>query len=59
MLESDLENYQAQLSRFQLHVKSVTEDIVNMESNLNNTILTLKITLVSEQYTRSLCIGSC
>uniref|UniRef100_A0A3Q0RNA1 Structural maintenance of chromosomes 6 n=1 Tax=Amphilophus citrinellus TaxID=61819 RepID=A0A3Q0RNA1_AMPCI len=41
MLESDLENYQAQLSRFQLQVNSVTEDIVNMESNLNNTILTV------------------
>lgn len=49
MLDSDLENYQAQLSRFQLQVNSVTEDIVNMESNLNNTILTMKTTLVSKK----------
>ncbi|XP_032356707.1 structural maintenance of chromosomes protein 6 isoform X1 [Etheostoma spectabile] len=47
MLESDLENHQAQLSRFQLHVTSVTEDIVRMESELNSTIMTLKKTLVS------------
>lgn len=47
MLESDLENHQAQLSRFQLHVTSVTEDIVSMESMLNSTIMTLKKTLVS------------
>ncbi|XP_037602346.1 structural maintenance of chromosomes protein 6 [Sebastes umbrosus] len=47
MLESDLENHQAQLSRFQLHVTSVTEDIVSMESRLNSTIMTLKKTLVS------------
>ncbi|XP_022606022.1 structural maintenance of chromosomes protein 6-like [Seriola dumerili] len=47
MLESDLENHQAQLSRFQLHVTSVTEDIMRMESELNITIMTLKRTLVS------------
>ncbi|XP_070776226.1 structural maintenance of chromosomes protein 6 [Enoplosus armatus] len=47
MLESDLENHQAQLSRFQLHVTSVTEDIVSMESKLNSTIMTLKKTLAS------------
>ncbi|XP_068577685.1 structural maintenance of chromosomes protein 6 [Cebidichthys violaceus] len=47
MLESDLENQKAQLSRFQLHVTSVTEDIMSIESNLNNTIMTLKKTLVS------------
>ncbi|XP_034418531.1 structural maintenance of chromosomes protein 6 isoform X4 [Cyclopterus lumpus] len=47
MLESDLENHQAQLSRFHLHGTSVTEDIVSMESNLNNTIMALKNTLVS------------
>lgn len=46
MLESDLENHQAQLTRFQLHVNSVTEDIVSMESMLNSTIMTLKKTLV-------------
>ncbi|KAG7229117.1 hypothetical protein INR49_013059 [Caranx melampygus] len=45
MLESDLENHQAQLSRFQLHVTSVTEDISRMESELNSTIMTLKRTL--------------
>lgn len=50
MLESDLENHQAQLSRFQLHVTSVTEDISRMESELNSTIMTLKRTLVSEAF---------
>uniref|UniRef100_A0A3B5B5G6 Structural maintenance of chromosomes protein 6 n=1 Tax=Stegastes partitus TaxID=144197 RepID=A0A3B5B5G6_9TELE len=49
MLESDLENHQAQLSRFQLHVSSVTEDIAAMESSLSGTIVTLKRTLVSER----------
>uniref|UniRef100_A0A3B5B604 Structural maintenance of chromosomes protein 6-like n=1 Tax=Stegastes partitus TaxID=144197 RepID=A0A3B5B604_9TELE len=39
MLESDLENHQAQLSRFQLHVSSVTEDIAAMESSLSGTIV--------------------
>lgn len=48
MLESDLENHQAQLSRFQLHVISVSEQIVSMESQLNSTVMTLKKTLVSE-----------
>nr|XP_020463607.1 structural maintenance of chromosomes protein 6-like isoform X2 [Monopterus albus] len=47
MLESDLENHQAQLSRFQLHVTSVTEDIVDMESTLNSAIITLKKRLAS------------
>ncbi|XP_068436036.1 structural maintenance of chromosomes protein 6 [Clinocottus analis] len=47
MLESELENHEAQLSRFQLHGTSVTEDIMSMESNLNNTIMALKNTLVS------------
>ncbi|XP_026195156.1 structural maintenance of chromosomes protein 6 isoform X1 [Anabas testudineus] len=47
MLESEMENHQAQLSRFQLHVTSVTEDIVSMESMLNSTIITLKKTLAS------------
>ncbi|KAM7376228.1 hypothetical protein PAMP_005971 [Pampus punctatissimus] len=45
MLESDLENHQAQLSRFQLHATSVTEDILSMERKLNSTIMTLKKTL--------------
>nr|XP_046268736.1 structural maintenance of chromosomes protein 6 [Scatophagus argus]XP_046268738.1 structural maintenance of chromosomes protein 6 [Scatophagus argus] len=45
MLESDLENHQAQLSRFQLHVTSVSEDIMSMENNLNSTILAQKKTL--------------
>lgn len=48
MLESELENHRAQLSRFQLQVNSVTEDIVSMESGLNSTIMTLKKALVSE-----------
>uniref|UniRef100_UPI003AAB4E74 structural maintenance of chromosomes protein 6 n=1 Tax=Centroberyx gerrardi TaxID=166262 RepID=UPI003AAB4E74 len=47
MVESDLENYKAQLSRFQLHLNSVTEDIQCMESKLNGTIMTLKKTLAS------------
>ncbi|XP_072220998.1 structural maintenance of chromosomes protein 6 [Leuresthes tenuis] len=47
LLESDLENHQAQLSRFQLHVNSVTEDIMSMENSLNNTIMTLKRTQAS------------
>ncbi|KAM7403488.1 hypothetical protein PAMA_004105 [Pampus argenteus] len=47
MLESDLENHQAQMSRFQLHETSVTEDILNMETKLNSTIMTLKKTLAS------------
>ncbi|GLD47785.1 structural maintenance of chromosomes protein 6 [Lates japonicus] len=49
MLESDLENHQAQLSRFQLHVTSVTEDIVTM-SKLSQHHLDLKKTLVSEPH---------
>ncbi|XP_063356281.1 structural maintenance of chromosomes protein 6 isoform X2 [Pelmatolapia mariae] len=53
MLDSDLENYQAQLSRFQLQVNSVTEDIVNMEGNLNNTILTMKTTLASVNHVKA------
>lgn len=47
MLLSDVENQQAQLTRFQLHVNSVSEDIVNMEKELNSTVMTLKTTLVS------------
>lgn len=58
MLESDLENLQAQLSRFQLQVTSVTEDIVSMESKLNSTIMTLKKTLVSEAYSCKMCTRS-
>lgn len=54
MLEADLENHQAQLSRFQRQVTSVTEDILSMESKLNSTIMTLKKTLVSETGTFSL-----
>ncbi|XP_047467829.1 structural maintenance of chromosomes protein 6 isoform X2 [Mugil cephalus] len=53
MLESDLENHQAQLSRFQLQVNSVTEDIVNMENNLNSTVMTLKKTLASVNQIRA------
>ncbi|XP_029900148.1 structural maintenance of chromosomes protein 6 [Myripristis murdjan] len=47
MVELDMENYTAQLSRFQLHVNSVTEDIQRMENKLNSTIMTLKKTLAS------------
>uniref|UniRef100_A0A6Q2YU96 Structural maintenance of chromosomes protein 6 n=1 Tax=Esox lucius TaxID=8010 RepID=A0A6Q2YU96_ESOLU len=46
MVESELENYKAQLSRFQQHVRSVTEDIQHMEAQLHSTIMTLKKTLV-------------
>ncbi|XP_053192059.1 structural maintenance of chromosomes protein 6 [Scomber japonicus] len=47
MLESDLENHRAQLSKFQLQVTSVTEDILSMENGLNSTIMTLKATLAA------------
>ncbi|XP_012727779.2 structural maintenance of chromosomes protein 6 [Fundulus heteroclitus] len=47
LLESELENLKAHLSRFQLQVNSVTEDIVSMENSLNNTIKTLKKTQAS------------
>ncbi|XP_041828358.1 structural maintenance of chromosomes protein 6 [Melanotaenia boesemani] len=47
LLESDLLNQEAQLSRFQLHVNSVTEDIGNMKSSLNSTIMALKSTQAS------------
>uniref|UniRef100_A0A3Q2NT50 Structural maintenance of chromosomes protein 6 n=1 Tax=Fundulus heteroclitus TaxID=8078 RepID=A0A3Q2NT50_FUNHE len=47
LLESELENLKAHLSRFQLQVNSVTEDIVSMENSLNNTIKTLKSTQAS------------
>ncbi|XP_039992840.1 structural maintenance of chromosomes protein 6 isoform X2 [Xiphias gladius] len=53
MLASDLENHQAQLSRFHLHVTSVTEDIMSMENSLNSTIMTLKKTLVSVNQVRA------
>lgn len=55
VLESELENLQAQLSRFQLHVTSVTEDILSMESKLNSTIMTLKKTLVSDPFSCRMC----
>uniref|UniRef100_A0A3P8YSN5 Structural maintenance of chromosomes protein 6 n=2 Tax=Esox lucius TaxID=8010 RepID=A0A3P8YSN5_ESOLU len=47
MVESELENYKAQLSRFQQHVRSVTEDIQHMEAQLHSTIMTLKKTLAT------------
>uniref|UniRef100_A0A3B3U6Y0 Structural maintenance of chromosomes protein 6 n=1 Tax=Poecilia latipinna TaxID=48699 RepID=A0A3B3U6Y0_9TELE len=53
VLESELENLEAQLSRFQLQVNSVSEDIVNMESSLNNTIKTLKKTQASENQVKA------
>lgn len=45
MIESELENYQAQLNRFQLHLASVTEDIHRMEGKLHGSIMALKKTL--------------
>ncbi|XP_043997776.1 structural maintenance of chromosomes protein 6 [Gambusia affinis] len=53
VLESDLENLEAQLSRFQLQVNSVSEDIVHMESSLTNTIKTLKKTQDSENQVKA------
>ncbi|KAF3700930.1 Structural maintenance of chromosomes protein 6 [Channa argus] len=53
MLESDLENHQAQLSRFQLHVTSVNEDIVDMENKLNSAIMTLKRTQASVNHVKA------
>ncbi|KAM9708643.1 structural maintenance of chromosomes protein 6 [Menidia menidia] len=53
LLESDLENQQAQLSRFQVQVNSVTEDIVSMENSLNSTIMTLKKTQASVNEVKS------
>ncbi|KAM9354821.1 structural maintenance of chromosomes protein 6 [Pholidichthys leucotaenia] len=53
MLTADLENHQAQLSRFQVQVNSVSEDIISMETNLNNTILILKATLSSVNQVKS------
>ncbi|XP_063764791.1 structural maintenance of chromosomes protein 6 isoform X2 [Eleginops maclovinus] len=47
VLDSDLENLQAQLSRFHLQVCCVSEDIRRMESGLNRTIVTLKKNLAS------------
>ncbi|XP_037550761.1 structural maintenance of chromosomes protein 6 [Nematolebias whitei] len=44
LLESELENLKAQLSRFQMQVNLVTEDTVSMENSLNSTIKTLKQT---------------
>lgn len=48
MLETDLANHQAKLSTFQLHVTSVTEDIVNMERHLDSVVISLKKTLVRD-----------
>ncbi|KAK2826575.1 hypothetical protein Q5P01_020789 [Channa striata] len=53
MLESDLENHQAQLSRFQLHATSVTEDIAGMENKLTSTIMTLKKTQASVNHVKA------
>lgn len=53
LLQSELENLKAQLSRFQLQVNSVSEDIVSMESSLNNTIKTLKKTQASENQVKA------
>ncbi|CAJ1073316.1 structural maintenance of chromosomes protein 6 [Xyrichtys novacula] len=47
MLESELENQQAQLSRFQLQSTSKCDEISSMENTLNSTIMTLRRTLAS------------
>ncbi|KAK5603295.1 hypothetical protein CRENBAI_010760 [Crenichthys baileyi] len=53
LLESELENFKAQLSRFQLQANSVTEDILSMENILNSTINTLKKTQASENQVKA------
>ncbi|XP_046869724.1 structural maintenance of chromosomes protein 6 isoform X2 [Hypomesus transpacificus] len=45
MVESELENHTAQLSRFKLHLGSVKEDIQHMEGQLHTNIMALKKTL--------------
>ncbi|KAM6968642.1 structural maintenance of chromosomes protein 6 [Tautogolabrus adspersus] len=47
VLESELENQQAQLSRFQLQVTSVSDDISGMEKRLKTAIMILKKTVAS------------
>ncbi|XP_073726011.1 structural maintenance of chromosomes protein 6 isoform X1 [Misgurnus anguillicaudatus] len=42
LVESEVENNQAQLSRFQLHLRSVKEDIQSMEEKLRSVIVTCK-----------------
>lgn len=61
MVESELENHTAQLSRFKLHLGSVKEDIQHMEGQLHTNIMALKKTLVmwgSEVGLRPLTRGS-
>ncbi|MEQ2313823.1 hypothetical protein AMECASPLE_005848 [Ameca splendens] len=53
LLESELENLKAQLSRFHLQANSVTEDILSMENILNSTIKTLKKTQASENQVKA------
>ncbi|XP_068195260.1 structural maintenance of chromosomes protein 6 [Antennarius striatus] len=53
MLESELENHQALLSRFQLHRASVSEDIQSIERKLNSTIMTQKKILMSVNHTKA------
>ncbi|MED6265311.1 hypothetical protein CHARACLAT_024140, partial [Characodon lateralis] len=53
LLESELENLKAQLSRFQLQANFVTEDILSMENILNSTIKTLKKTQASENQVKA------
>uniref|UniRef100_A0A3B3E1R5 Structural maintenance of chromosomes protein 6 n=2 Tax=Oryzias melastigma TaxID=30732 RepID=A0A3B3E1R5_ORYME len=47
LLEAELENQKAHLSRFQLQVSSVSRDIEDMESSVNSTIMALKKTALS------------
>lgn len=51
MLETELENLRAQLSRFKLHLASVSEDVLRMEDQLSSTIANLKKTQVGDTHT--------
>ncbi|KAL2098864.1 hypothetical protein ACEWY4_005344 [Coilia grayii] len=42
LVESEVENHRAQLSRFQLHLNSVKQDIQAMEDKMNSVIITCK-----------------
>uniref|UniRef100_A0A8C6SPL9 Structural maintenance of chromosomes protein 6 n=1 Tax=Neogobius melanostomus TaxID=47308 RepID=A0A8C6SPL9_9GOBI len=53
LLESELENHQAQLNRFQSQVTSVTEDIRSMERQLNQSIAALKKSQISMNQTKA------
>ncbi|XP_063040294.1 structural maintenance of chromosomes protein 6 [Engraulis encrasicolus] len=42
LVEAEVENHRAQLSRFQLHLSSVKQDIQAMEDKMNSVIITCK-----------------